>query len=159
MNNHEGIEKNIEELELNVDNYLDTKMNSLDYLRTFLIKNKIELENLIKPLEKHFTKNNFSEDIYIDIKIFDEFLEEKNLFSKREFIENLPEIFSNDSIRMALITKDNKINLSFLNQVLNQSNHISFEFPKNIKEININNAKEKDKKISQEDSKKLENEM
>jgi hypothetical protein len=157
MNNHEGIEKNIEELELNVDNYLETKMNSLDYLRTFLKTNKIEFENLIQPLEKHFTKNNFSEDIYIDIKIFDQFLDEKNLFSKREFIENLPEIFSNESIRMALITKDNKINLSFLNQVLNQSNQISFEFPKNKKEVN--ELKEKNKEISKEDSKNLENEM
>jgi len=150
MNNHEGIEKNIEELDINTDNYLDSKMNSLDYLRTFLKNNKIELDNLIQPLEKYFTKNNFSDDIFIDMKIFDSYLEEKNLFSKREFIENLPEIFSNESIRMALITKENKINLSFLKQVLSESNMISTELPKHEKEK---------KEISAEDSKKLEKEM
>jgi hypothetical protein len=151
MNNHEGIERNIEELEINAENYMDSKMNSLDYLRTFLKYNKIDLVNLIQPLEKHFTKNNFSEDIFIDIKIFDGYLEEKNLFAKKEFIENLPEIFSNESIRMALITKDNKINLSFLSQVLAESNQISVELRKN--------SKEENKEISAEDSKRLENEM
>lgn len=151
MNNQDGIERNIEELEINTDNYIDSKMNSLDYLRTFLKDNKIELENLISPLERFFSKNNYSDDIFIEMKIFDEFLEEKNLFSKREFIENLPEIFTNESIRMALITKDNKINLTFLKQILSENNNIS-ETPKN---LNLGN----DKKISDEDSKKLENEM
>ena len=99
---------------------LQMKMNSLDYLRTFLRQNKIEFENLIQPLTEHFKKNSFSGDIYIDMHIFDEYLESKNLFSKTEFIENLPEIFSNESIRIALLSKDNKLNLSFLKQILDE---------------------------------------
>ncbi len=99
---------------------LQMKMNSLDYLRTFLRENKIEFENLIQPLTDHFKKNNFSGDIYIDLNLFDEYLESKNLFARTEFIENLPEIFSNESIRMALLTKDNKLNLSFLKQILDE---------------------------------------
>lgn len=99
---------------------MQMKMNSLDYLRTFLRENKIEFENLIQPLTEHFKKNSFSGDIYIDLNLFDEYLESKNLFSKTEFIENLPEIFANESIRMALLTKDNKLNLSFLKQILDE---------------------------------------
>lgn len=99
---------------------LQMRMNSLDYLRSFLRENKIEFENLIQPLNENFKKNSFSGDIYIDLNLFDEYLESKNLFAKTEFIENLPEIFSNDTIRMALITKDNKLNLSFLKQILDE---------------------------------------
>lgn len=106
---------------VNANNFaMQMKMNSLDYLRTFLRENKIEFENLIQPLSEHFKKNSFSADIYIDLHFFDEYLEAKNLFSKTEFIENLPEIFANESIRMALLTKDNKINLSFLKQILDE---------------------------------------
>ena len=120
MNNVIKAESNPIDLN-NVNNlHLQMKMNSLDYLRTFMRENKIDFENLIKPLSEHFKKNNFSGDVYIDLNLFDEYLEVKDLFSKTEFIENLPEIFSNESIRMALLTKDNKLNLTFLKQILDE---------------------------------------
>jgi len=121
MNNANNLNNLQQNANTQINNFeIQLKMNSLDYLRTFLRENKIEFENLIQPLTEHFKKNTFSGDIYIDLNLFDEYLESKNLFAKTEFIENLPEIFSNESIRMALLTKDNKINLSFLKQILDE---------------------------------------
>jgi len=122
MNNANKVTKfPLNNINVNANNFaLQMKMNSLDYLRTYLRENKIEFEIMIQPLAEHIKKNSFSGDIYIDLYLFDQYLESKNLFSGTEFIENLPEIFSNESIRMTLITKDNKINLSFLKQILDE---------------------------------------
>ena len=146
FNNENNLE-NLNNKGNNLENnniYMHMKMNSLDYLRTFMKENKIDFESLIVEISESFIKNNFSGDIYVDLKIFDEFLEVKNLFSRNEFVENLPEIFSNESIRMALLTKDNKINLSFLKQILDETgkeNIPVMESPVKIENFVVNEKK------------------
>ena len=127
----------------------EIKMNSLDYLKIFLSENKITFDKFTEPMKKHYKKNNFTEDLFIELKFFEEFLEENNLFSKGEFVDNLPEIFSEESIRIALLTKDNRVNLSFLKQILNED---FLEMNIEIKENNNINEEKESKRSEKESS-------